>query len=780
MIKKWLKRVAVVLLVLLAVPVVFILGVYGAYSHITSQKPGRLPVDVFAGPLGTYVDPFIGTGGVFYMCANNNPAACVPFGMVRLGPDTASLLLNKTALNYSGYYYGDNKIIGFSHTRILGAGVREGGNFRVFPTLSDTVQGGTETPFVRFSHRQETAFPGYYAIQLKKPEILAEFTATAHVGVHRYTFPTGNSPFLRLDVTSALGDGRCEDGTFRVLPESHEIEGTVRYFGSFSGRYDGLDLFFLARFNQPILQHSVWYGDTVQPGATGAAGDTIGAHLGFAPASEGQPLEMRLAVSPVSIANARLNLDTEAGTQTFDDLFAAARDAWEDRLQCIHIQGDTDRQRRIFYTALYRTFQLPTLFTDVNGEYRGFDKEVHTAEGFRYYTDFSLWDTFRTVHPLYNLVARAEQRDMMVSLVEMAKAGGGSLPRWPAGCGYTNSMFGTPADMAVSEAWLKGVRDFDIETAYTAMRRTAMEGVPSGCRFSGRSGLDAYLQFGYCPDDKMKKSVAATFEYAWADHALSLLAKDLGKEEDARTFAARAQSYQKLWHPESRLFHPRHSDGRFEAEIKPDLLTYLDFEGTYTRAYCEGSAIQWRWAAPFDPEGLINTIGGKEVFVRELEDYLSKTAKRLGNWNPGPYYWQGNEPYFHAAYLFNDAGRPDLTQKWVRYLLEHKHNDDYVGLDGNDDCGTLSAWYVLSAVGLYPIAGTTRYWIGSPLFERADLRMDAGARLTVIAENDPTHNCYVQRLWLNEVPLERYWLDHSEIANGGVLRFEMGPEPAFR
>lgn len=182
---------------------------------------------------------------------------------------------------------------------------------------------------------------------------------------------------------------------------------------------------------------------------------------------------------------------------------------------------------------------------------------------------------------------------------------------------------------------------------------------------------------------------------------------------------------------------------------------------------------------PFDPEGLINTIGGKEVFVRELEDYLSKTKKRLGNWNPGPYYWQGNEPYFHAAYLFNDAGRPDLTQKWVRYLLENKHNDDYIGLDGNDDCGTLSAWYVLSAVGLYPIAGTTRYWIGSPLFEQVNLRMDAGVTLIVVAENNAADNPYIQQLWLNDVPLERFWLDHSEIATGGVLRFKMGPEPAL-
>jgi len=778
--KRFLKYGCLVILVLFASPFLFLAGLYGVYHHITSQKPGSLPVNVFAGPLGASVDPFIGTGGVPYMCANDNPAVCVPFGMVRLAPDTASLLVNTTALNYSGYYYGDNKIMGFSHTRIVGAGVREGGNFRVLPTLSTDVSASPDDmPYARFSHAQETAFPGYYAVRLNKSDILAELTATAHGGVHRYTFPAGREPYLRFDVTSAVGRGRCENGVFRMLPESREIEGSVKYFGSFSGRYDGLDLYFIARFNQPVSKHSVWFDGTVRAGADGAAGNNIGVHLGFAPAVEGQPVEMRLAVSPVSIANARLNLDTEVGDKTFDQVYAAARDAWEERLRLVKVQGGTDRQRRIFYTALYHSFQMPTLFTDVNGEYRGFDKEVHTAEGFKYYTDFSLWDTFRTVHPLYNLIARADQRDMMVSLVEMSKAGGGALPRWPSGCGYTGSMFGTPADMAVTEAYLKGIRDFDVETAYEAMRRTATEGVPPNCRFGGRDGLEWYLKLGYVPDDKTDESVAKTFEYSWADYSLSLLAKELGRQEDAVTFGSRVENFTYLWNPESGFFHARNSQGQFAPELRPFLLTYVDFDRKYTRAYCEGSAMQWRWAAPFNPKALIRCFKNKKEFVIELEDYVMKTKKRLGNWNPGPYYWQGNEPYFHAAYLFNEADRPDLTQKWVRWLIEHKHNDDYVGLDGNDDCGTLSAWYVFSAVGLYPVAGTTRYWIGSPIFDRAVLNMGAGVTLTVLAENNSAENCYVQGLWLNDKPLDRFWLDHSEIAQGGVLRFQMGGAPVL-
>ena len=433
------------------------------------------------------------------------------------------------------------------------------------------------------------------------------------------------------------------------------------------------------------------------------------------------------------MANARLN-SKQKQAANFEDIFNSARESGKNVSHVLYTRRHRQAAAHLYTASIVLSDAHPVY--GCQWKYRGFDKEVHTAEGFRYY-GFSLWDTFRTVHPLYNLVARAEQRDMMVSLVEMSKAGGGCLPRWPAGCGYTNSMFGTPADMVVSEAWLKGIQDFDINTAYTAMRRTALEGVPPGCRFSGRGGLEWYLQYGYCPDDKMKESVAATFEYAWADSSLSLLAAALGKEDDAHIFGKHAKSYQMLWNPENRLFHPRNSEGMFKAEIKPHLLTYVDFNGKYTNAYCEGSALQWRWAAPFDPEGLINVIGGKEVFTQELECYFRNTKTRLGNWNPGPYYWQGNEPYFHAVYLFNDAGRPDLTQKWVRRLLENKHNDDYVGLDGNDDCGTLSAWYVLSAIGLYPIAGTTRDWIGSPIFERVDLRMDAGVTLTVLARTTP-------------------------------------------
>lgn len=776
MLKRALRTGSNVLAVLLFLPVLALACLALAHYNIIRHTPGGLTPPAPPSELGAQVNPFSGTGGVPWMCAHNTPAATTPFGMVRLGPDTATMLVGATGVNRSGYYYDDNKLIGFSHTRLVGADAKEGGTFRVFPTTSSRRDAARRKDrFTRFSHTKETACPGYYAVWLPKEEVLAELTATPRVGIHRYTFRGTDEPHLLLDVTSGIGTHSARNGVVMLNPETGEIEGTARVFGSFSGRYDGLDIFFAARLSRPCSSWSVWNGDTFTPGKAEAAGDNIGVDLAFAPG--GDPVEVRLAISYVSIANARLNLETEAADRSFDDVAAAARDAWEEHLSRIRITGGTERQRRIFYTALYRAFTMPTRFADVNGEYRGFDREVHKADGFQYYTDFSMWDTARTVHPLYNLIARAEQRDMMVSLVEMAKAGG-SLPRWPSGCGYTNSMFGTPSDLTVSEAYLKGVQDFDVETAYAAMRRTAFEGPPPGSRFSGRGGLEWYIQYGYCPTDKMKKAVSATLEYGYEDHALSLFARALGHDADADILARRAQSYRNTWNPETQFFQPKDTAGVFQKEFRPFLLSYVDFGEKYTKDYVEGSAMQWRWFVPHDGQGLMSLFRSPEYFVSELEMLFTKSKQRLAPWNPGPYYWHGNEPGISSVYLFNAAGRPDLTQKWVRWILETKYEDNYVGLDGNDDGGTLSAWYVLSAMGFYPIAGTTRYELGAPLFDKAEINMGEKV-LTVEAANQSPENMFVQRVTLNGAPLDRTWFEHDEIAGGGTLRFEMGPTPAL-
>jgi predicted alpha-1,2-mannosidase len=726
------------------------------------------------GTLGKDVSCFIGTGGAVYLCGNNFPGATVPFGMVRLSPDTASLLGNR-ASNSSGYYYADPQILGFSHTRLAGTGATDGGNFRVIPCTAETANSKRRGINGVYSHHHERAFPGYYGVTLQGLGITAELTATCRVGVHRYTFSKHQVPHIQMHVTSALGKGASKSGEVRVIPETREIEGAVRTFGTFSKRYGGLNTYFVARFNRPFHDFATYSGDTETPGQTVARGDDLGVDVGFEAGDTSRVVELKVAISYVSIANARENLEQEAGQADFDQVLTAAVAQWEEKLARIQIFGGSDVQRVIFRTALYHSLQMPTTFQDAKGEYLGFDRQIHTASGFHYYTDMSLWDSFRTVHPLFNLIARREQRDMIVSLIKMAEQGG-YLPRWPSGGGYTSSMFGSPADMVIAESYLKGIRNFDVETAYQFMKKTALGPVPAGSPFSGRVGVEHYLEHEYCPADLMKKSVASTIEYSYADQSIARLAEALGHRDDAILFQQHGRFYKNLWNSETQFFQPRDSRKEFQAEFRPEMLTYLDASGKFTHAYVEGSAWQWRWGVPSDAAELVSLFKSREYFVQELEQFFARSPAGVGL-NPNAYYWQGNQPDLYAAYLFNYASRPDLTQKWVRWILETKYGERENGLDGNDDGGTLSAWYVLSSLGIYPTAGTDRYEITGPLWERAEIQLQ-DQRLTILVDNAAANHPYIQRVWLNEKLLDRRWIQHAEIANGGTLRFEMGSEPA--
>jgi predicted alpha-1,2-mannosidase len=382
------------------------------------------------------------------------------------------------------------------------------------------------------------------------------------------------------------------------------------------------------------------------------------------------------------------------------------------------------------------------------------------------------------VHPLYALIAPKDQRDMVMSLIKMLEQGGW-LPRWPSGHGYSNSMLGTPADILIADTYLKGIRDFDVEQAYQAMRQTALAPTPPGAAFSGRQGVENYLQYGYCPAGLVERSVSRTLEFAWADDAISRLAESLGHHEDATLFREHSQFYRNLWNTNTQYFQPRDAQGNFVEPFKPLLLTYMDRGDKFTKDYVEGSALQWRWAAPFDAQEMISRFKSREYFVEELNDFFAKSDPAMGAWTPGSYYWHGNEPDLPAAYLFNDAGRPDLTQKWARWILDHKYSDGYDGLDGNDDAGTLSAWYVFSALGFYPVAGSDRYQLGAPLFEKAEVKLKNNP-LIIVAENWAPDHAYVSKVWLNDIPLDRMWIKHSEIELGGVLRFKMSAEPRNR
>jgi len=779
--KKVLKYLIFVILSLLLIIALVILGIWVGYQQTVSIKQGQMEVSAKPGEFGRWVNPFIGTGGFpSYTSADDIPGVTVPFGMVRLSPDTQFFLdplwAEGGVISTAGYYYGDHKIMGFSHTRMIGTGAFEGGHFRVVPSSGETSQKDyRERHYSPFSHKDEVAFPGYYAVKLPQKGILAELTSSARVGLHRYTFSGKENPHILIDVSSSLGKGKTNEGEVRIEAEKHEVSGAIRTFGSFAGRYGGEKIYFSAQFSQPFSAYSLWSGSKSYIKQTEALGDKLGADLSFDRSGPSQVVELRLAISYVSVDNARANLKTEAGCTSFDEMVSRAKQEWEEKLSTIKIEGGTDDQRHIFYTTLYHSLQMPTLFNDVNGDYMGFDKKVHQTTDFRYFTDLSLWDTFRTIHPLYTLIAPKDQRDMMVSLVKMCEQGG-ALPRWPSGYGYTGSMLGASADIVLTESYLKGIQNFDAETAYQAMRKAALGIEVRKEGYKPRGGMTDCLNYHYCPDDLMDKAVSKTLEYSYADDADSKLAKALGHDEDARMFAEHSRYYRNLWNPETQYFQPRTTTGEFVRKFKPLKLTYLDFDHEYTNAYVEGSALQWRWAVFFDPEGLVSLFKSKEYFVNELNDFFALSDPKRGTFSPGSYYWHGNEPDLHSAYLFNSAGRPDLTQKWVRWILDNKYGAGYEGIDGDDDAGTLSSWFVWSSLGIYPVAGSDRYQIGAPLFKKASIKIGEKT-LNIVADNYAPENKYVRRVWLNEVLLDRFWFKHSEIAQGGTLRFEMSDKP---
>ncbi len=750
----------------------FIGGFWWKYRSFVDIPRKEIPNQILNQyPLASKVDPFIGTGGVPWTCAYNFPGVSLPFGMMRLSPETSSMLINEKALNTSGYFYGDNKIIGFSHTRLVGTGATDGGHFLVFPLADDTQLPENPSDLsYKYSHKNELAFPGYYSMEFPDQGIKTELTGTHRVGFHRYTFSNSENPSILLNITHALGDKRSEDGYLNVLND-HEIEGHVRTFGSFAGRYGGIKVYFAARFSTPIKNYKTWENGKIAEKAENYEGDTLITLLQF-----NQPvIELKLAISHVSIANAWENLEREVNDKSFEIVQEEGIQTWEDRLSSIKLSGGTPEQHTNFYTALYRSFQMPTIFNDENGQYIGFDKQIHRADDFQYFTDMSIWDTFRNVHPLYTLIAADNQRDMIVSLIKMAKQGGW-LPRWPSGNGYTNSMLGSASDIVISEAYQKGICDFDVQSAYDNMKKIAIASTPKGSAYSGRDGNDDCVKYGYCPADLMDEAVSRTLEFAWSDYSISLLAEQLGYQDDAKWFYEKSMLYKNVWNPETQFFHPKNTDGSFLEAFKPLLLTYVDSHEKYTNDYVEGSAMQWRWAPFFDGPGLIKLFKSEDYFVNELDNFFAKSDPKIGHWYPGSYYWHGNEPDIHSAYLFNYVNRPDLTQKWIRWTLDNKYTNRYDGLDGNDDAGTLSAWFIFSSLGFYPIAGTDVYLTGAPIFESAKINM-TGKTVEILTDNYSPENKYVKNIWLNGELLNRTWFKHDEIKNGGTLKFEMSNTP---
>lgn len=724
----------------------------GGISVFNYQMP-----DLTTSEYSQYVNPFIGTGGIPWASGMLSPAATVPFGLVRLGPDTSSingLYLFKT--NTSGYYYEHRHILGFSYSRLSGTGIRDYGMFRVTPNLGSS--NSKEPNAYVFSHDKEIASPGYYGVYLPGASVLCEMTATEHTGFQRYTFNSSKNAGIYIDASSTLSNCTTKDSVIKYDSKLNVITAETTILGEFSERYEGIKVYYYAECDTEIKKFSINNENNLM-------------YLEFGNVKN-KPITLKAGISFVSTENARNNLLFESKDLSFDEIRLKADELWNTRLSTIQIDA-TDNIKVIFYTSLYHAMIMPTDFTDYNGEYIGFDKQVHNAEGFTYRTDMSLWDTCRNVNSLYTLIADDIENDCINSLINMADLGG-VLPRWPMGEGYTGSMLGCPANIIFSECYLKGYI-FDIEKVYSYMKKSA----ETFNNKENREYADLYDNYGFVPDDIVRDqyrglSVSRTLEYSWADSVIAMFADILGKQNDFGKYSKRAQNYKNIWNDKTKYFQARNSDGSWGV-LKPRMTAFYDdiFGLKYSKAYCEGSARQWRFSALNDIKGMIELFGSNEYFVNELDDFMKDASLKRAALNPGDGYWIGNQHDIHTAYLFNYAGRPDLTQKWVRWTLKNRFSNDIDGIDGNDDGGTLSSWYIFSSLGFYPIAGTDKYQIGSPIINNALITFSNGNKLQITVKNQSEENIYVKSIFINGKKLNGTELTHNQLISGGEIIFEM-------
>jgi predicted alpha-1,2-mannosidase len=645
-----------------------------------------------------------------------------------------------------------------------------------------------------YSHQEEEASPGYYAVQLKKYGIKAELTATEHVGFHRYTFPKSDEAHIIVDVTHSLTPGR---DTYVKIVNEHQIEGHVT--GDMEGSYSmPLTCYFFAEFNKSFISAGSWNGDSIFNGLKEKSGkDGVGAFVNFK-TEEGEQILVKVGISFVSIDGAKMNLQEELPHWDFQKVVDQAKNEWNKKLDKIKIKGGTEEQKTIFYTAMYHSLLFPRVFSDVDGRYYShFDDKIHGTKGERYYVDFSLWDTYRALHPLLAYLEPERQNEMIRAFLTMYDQGG----RLPLHVSYKNyyqaTMIGDHATSVIVDSYKKGLRDYDIEKAYEAMRKNAT--VP-GERPKSRYGLDYYMDLKYVPADKVRESVSVTLEDCYDDWCLAEMAKDLGKMDDCKMFSERAAYYSNLYDKETGFFRPRKADGSWlemcdslPTIIRTDVHSYYScFDPLWVgvspnRHFTESSAWQYLWHIPHDVQGLINLMGNKTDFVTKLDSLFAMSPKESGELQYAPLrskigqYVHGNEPVHHVAYLYNYAGEPWLTQMWVNEIRNKMYGTGPDGLCGNDDMGQMSAWYIFSAMGFYPVApGQNVFVIGTPLFDEVTLNLGEyfhNKSFTIKALDISAENIYIQSAELNGKTYNKSWISHDDIVNGGTLVFVMGPNP---
>lgn len=663
--------------------------------------------------------------------------ANVPFGLVQLGPTEPTRGWDWC----SGYYYDDDELIGFGHMHLSGTGIGCLGDVAFLP-VKDFKQTST-----RFKHEAEKVHPGYYSVQLTDPNVLVELTATERCGFHRYTFKNGAKAQLALDLSQCIGWDKLND-CLLTQESATRLTGFRRSNGWAADRR----IYFSIDFSQPVTVHRL---DSMERVVVSVADNT-------------KPLLVKVALSPVSIDKAKLNMQAELAGWDFDAAVKQADEAWNRELARIEIQTNDRTKKRVFYTAMYHLMTSCSKFNDVDCEYRGADGKVHKAD-FTNYTTLSLWDTYRAAHPLMTVAFPEMQRDFAQTFLNIYKQQG-RLPVWHLMGSETDCMVGNPGAIVLADLTMKGFVE-DKELALEALKATQMKDI----RSLGLLKKHGYIPWNLEPENE---TVAKALEYCAADDGVAKVAKQLGKKDDYEYFFNRSRSYKKYYDPETRFLRAVDTDGKFRLPFNPFFAEHR------TNDYTEGNAWQYTFLVPHDVKGLIKLFGSDKAFMSKLDSLFFVEGWAGDNASPDMsgmtgQYAHGNEPSHHVIYMYNYAGRPDKAAPMLRKMLNEMYLDQPDGLSGNEDVGQMSAWYILSSVGLYqvdPVGG--RFVIGSPLFDKATVNVGGGKTFTVVAKNNSDKNIYVQSARLNGKTLKNSYVDFNDIRHGGTLELVMGPKPS--
>jgi len=689
-------------------------------------------------PLISFVDPFIGTGGH----GHTYPGATMPFGMMQLSPDTRLDGWD----GCSGYHYSDDEIYGFSHTHLSGTGVSDYGDILLMPTnlaILNNGANGEKGYKSKFSHKNEVAQPGYYKVHLEDTNIDVELTVSKRSGIHKYEYPSSKDQILILDL-----EHRDQLNGFNIsIVNDREVKGFRHSKAWATDQF----LFYHIKFSHPIKDPDRLY--EVFP--TKESFEFINPN--------NEPVYVKIGISAVDEKGAKQNLEQEIGKKSFEEVKKEAQQTWESQLGKIVVEDNNQTNKVNFYTAMYHSMLAPNLYQDVDGRYRGMDLKIHETNNFKYYTVFSLWDTYRAAHPLYTLIEQKRTNDFINTFLAKFDEGG-IMPIWDLAANYTGCMIGYHAVPVIADAYLKGIRNYDAEKALKAMKHSATR---------DKLGLDSYKNIGFIPVEKESESVSKTLEYAYDDWTIAQMAKAMDEQEDYKTFTKRSQNYVNVFDPTTKFMRGRFRNTWFSP--------FDPYEVNFN--YTEANSWQYSFYVPHDITGFMNFLGGKDELEKQLDNLFTANDKTSGREQADitgliGQYAHGNEPSHHMAYLYNFVNKPYKTQEKTRQILTELYTNSPDGISGNEDCGQMSAWYIFSSLGFYPVTpGSNQYIIGSPLFDKATIQFEDGKSFIVEAINNSLENKYIKNVRLNNKAYSYSYLKHSDIVKGGNLVFEMTDRP---